>query len=152
MSKIVEQIQANVISKLHFTSADDEVIDDVTPIIDAIKSNSSIECVEFLDDFLGCIRNDSRTELLQALCKVPCLNEVHLEDGLIMIDVIADLITKCKGLKILTLNRIILQGVQEDFDTTEMALHQNHSLKELTIKDCSSAIEGIFLNNLVLHP
>ena len=152
MLKIVEQILANDISKLHFTDKDDDVIDDVIPVVDAIKQNTSIKCVEFRDDFLGCVRNDSRTELLQALCKIPCLREVHLEDGLIMVEVLVDLISKCDDLQILTLNRIVLQGVQEDFDKTEMALHQNHSLKEFTIKDCCAAIEGISLSNLVLLP
>jgi len=65
---IVTQIQENTVTTLHFTADDDDVIDDIRPVIDAIKDNSSIVKVEFLDDFLGCVRNDSRSELLQALC------------------------------------------------------------------------------------
>jgi len=66
--------------------------------------------------------------------------------------VLADLINKCDDLEIFTLNRIVLQGVQEDFDNTETALHRNNTLKEFTMKDCCAAIEGISLNNLVLLP
>jgi hypothetical protein len=151
MSFIAEQIEGNAVTKLRFTSADEEVIDDIKQIIDAIRVNSSIVSVDFLDDFLGCVRNDARSELIQALCHIPCLQEVHLEDGLIMVADITSLLCESKRLTGFTLERIVLQGVQEDFDAAEMALHQNSSLKDFSIKESRAAVEEISLDNFVLQ-
>lgn len=148
--KVVEEIQNNSITKLRFTCADDDAIDNIHQIIDSIEKNTSILTVEFLDDFLGCLRNDARSELLHALANIPCLQEVRLEDGLILISDIADLICAVKGLKVLTMKNIIFQGIGQDFEATEMALHQHCSLKEFSLDNCRPAVSGISTDTLVL--
>ncbi len=149
--KILEQIQANSITVLRFTCNDDDVIDSIHKIMDAIKKNSSILTVEFLDDFLGCLRSDARSQLLHSLICVPCLQEIRLDDGLIVVSDIADLLRDVKGLKVLVLKNIILQGIEKDFAATEMALHQHCSLKELRVENCRPAVEGISIDALSLQ-
>lgn len=150
MLPIVGKILDNTLTRLSFNGADEDAIDNVKDIIDALKKNSSIVTVEFLGDFLGCVRNDARSELLRALFNIKCLQEVRLEDGLVMIADIAGLISEAKGLKVLTVTRIVLQGVQADFDATEVALHQHNSLKEFTMTDCQPALADLSMDNLRL--
>jgi len=146
----IEEIQDNAITKLRFTSEDEYAIDNVRLLIDAIKKNSSIVAVEFLDDFMGCVRNDSRSELLQALVQIPCLQELCVEDGLIQIADIAKVLCGLPGLKALTLRKIVLQGIEEDFNACEMALHQHCSLKEFVLEGCQPAVPGISIDTLEL--
>lgn len=147
---IVEQIKSNNITKLRLTWNDDDAIDNIHDLIDAIEKNTSLLTVELLDEFLGCLRNDARSELLRALTFIPCLQEVRLQDGLVAISDITDLLCKVKGLKVLTLKNIILQGIASDFDATEMALHQHCSIKEFSLQDCRPAVSGISMDTLVL--
>ena len=147
---IIEQIKSNSITKLRLSWHDDEAVDNIHSLIEAIEKNSSILTIEFVDEFLGCLRNDARSDVIRALTFIPCLQEVRLEDALVAIPDITDLLVKVKGLKVLTLKNILLQGIKSDFDATEMALHQHCSIKEFSLQDCRPAVSGISMDTLVL--
>lgn len=146
--KIVEQMQDSTITKLRLTCEDEDVIDNIHQVISAVKKNSSLLTVEMVDDFLGCVRNDARSELIRALGCIPCLREVRFEQGLLLIADIAELLCDVKGLEVLIINDIVLQGEEEHFNAVEMALHQHPSIKEFSLAGCHAAIENISLETL----
>jgi hypothetical protein len=146
--KLVEQIQDNAITKLTLTCEDEDVVDNIHEVIGVIKKNSSILTVHMVDDFLGCVRNDARTELISALGKVTCLQEVRLEEGLLQIVDIAELLLEVSGLKVLTMKNIVFQGTEEDFRAAELTLKQHPSIKEFSLDGCETAVEEISLETL----
>jgi hypothetical protein len=154
--QLINDIRNNVVTSLKFTASsddDDDIIDSVRGVIDAIKSSgptSSITSIEMSDEFLGCVRNDDRSELLRSLGCITTLQHVHLEEGLLLIRDIAELLLEDKTLKSLILKDLVLQGVESDFDAVELALHSHPSIKEFTMDGCRAAVEGIQLNKIEL--
>ncbi len=146
----IEQIQNSTISKVKFTADDDDIIDNVHQLIAAVKRNTSLLTVEFADEFLGCLRSDARSELLGAMTKLQSLQELRIEGGLVMIVDVAEVLCEIQGLKVLTLDNVVLQGVEQDFNAMELTLHQHRSLKEFSIERCHPAVSGITTANLQL--
>jgi hypothetical protein len=64
-------------------------------------------------DFIACLFGRERGELLGQLAKLPNLKEVALGDLGLMVRVLTDLVKDAKGLWELTLERVVLQGIQE---------------------------------------
>eukprot|EP00429_Kryptoperidinium_foliaceum_P000273 CAMPEP_0176020916 /NCGR_PEP_ID=MMETSP0120_2-20121206/10146_1 /TAXON_ID=160619 /ORGANISM="Kryptoperidinium foliaceum, Strain CCMP 1326" /LENGTH=162 /DNA_ID=CAMNT_0017354025 /DNA_START=618 /DNA_END=1106 /DNA_ORIENTATION=- len=145
---VIEQIRDNSITKLHLTGADDDAIDNAKELVDALEKNSSLVVIELCDDFMGCLRNDARRDVLHALRNISSLQELRLEDGLIQIGDIAEAIAEVKGLQKLTLKGITFQGVEEDFHACEAALNQHGSLKNFAMDDCSPALGDISMEVL----
>jgi hypothetical protein len=145
---ILEKIQANEITNLRISDADDDLLDNSHKLIEALKNNTSIVSVRFDADFLGCLRNDARSKLAKAIGKIPSLQEVHLEDALLMVMDIADMLEQAKSLRVLKLNNLVLQGVSEHFDACETALYQHGCLKEFAMDDCIPAMKEISLEKL----
>lgn len=156
MVQILEQIKNNAITKVRFTSSDDEIMDNVYQLIAVLKENTSLLTVEFVDEFLGCLRGDARSELVSALTKIQCLQELRIQGGLVMIVDIAEVLCEIQGLKVLTIENVVLQGVEDDFNAMELTLHQHRSLKEFHLENCHPAVEGISTESLQLagqkHP
>ena len=150
MMQVIEQIENNTTSKVTFTCEDDDVLDNVHRLIAAIKKNTSLLTIEFLDEFLGCLRSDARSELLGALTKLQSLQELRIEGGLVMIVDIAEIVCDIPGLKVLTLDNVVLQGIEKDFTAMELSLHQHRSLKEFSIEKCHTAVQGISTSGLEL--
>lgn len=150
MIQVIEQIRNNTISKVKFTCEDDEIIDNVHQLIAVFKKNTSLLSIEFADEFLGCLRSDARSELLGALTKLQSLQELRIEGGLVMIVDIAEILCDIQGLKVLTLDHVVLQGIEKDFHAMELTLHQHRSLKEFSIERCHPAVHGISTANLQL--
>ena len=150
MIQVIEQIQNNTISKVKFTCEDDDIIDNVHQLIAALKENTSLLTIEFADEFLGCLRSDARSELLGALTKLQSLQELRIEGGLVMIVDIAEVACEVQGLKVLTLDNVVLQGIENDFNAMELTLHQHRSLKEFSIERCHPAVHGISTASLQL--
>lgn len=143
--KYIEEIQDSTITKIRFTCEDEEVIDNIYDYINAIKLNTSIETVELYEDFLGCVRSDARTELIGAIGQVPCLKELRLEQGLVQIIDLAELLCDVQWLRVLTMKNLVLQGTEEDFRASELALNQHIGIKEFSLEGCSPAVRGISL-------
>jgi hypothetical protein len=133
---ILAKIQANDITNLHFSDADDELLDNSHKLIEALEKNTSIASVRFDADFLGCLRSDARSKIVKVAVKTPSLQEVHLEDALLMVVDITDMLFQAKSLRVLTLTNVVLQGVSEHFDVCERALYQHGYLKEFAMEDC----------------
>jgi hypothetical protein len=83
------------------------------------------------------------------LAKLPNLNEVTFGDLGLMVQVLTNLVKDAKGLRELTLERVVLQGIQEDFDMLETALHQHTGLKDFQLNDCIAAHEGIDIEIII---
>jgi hypothetical protein len=145
---VLAQIQANEIINLRVSDADNELLDNVHKFIEALEHNHTLESIHFEDHFLGCLRNDSRSELLQSLGQVSSLQEVHLAGACMLVSDATLLLLQAKSLRVLTINKLVLQGVDKDFDAFEMALLQHGCLKEFEMEQCVPAVKGVSLDKL----
>jgi ribosomal protein L12E/L44/L45/RPP1/RPP2 len=132
---VLAQIQANEIINLRVSDADNELLDNVHKFIEALEHNHTLESIHFEDHFLGCLRNDSRSELLQSLGQVSSLQEVHLAGACMLVSDATLLLLQAKSLRVLTINKLVLQGVDKDFDAFEM-------------EQCVPAVKGVSLDKL----
>ena len=103
-------------------------------LVEALRANTSIAYIRLHGNFLGCLRITDRRKLIKSIGFVKSIQEVHLDDTLWMVSDIMDMLVEAKGLRVLKLNKLILQGVLEDFQAAEMALYQHICLKEKQIK------------------
>jgi hypothetical protein len=147
---IIQQIQNNTITNLRVSDEDEDVIENIHQVIEALEKNNTILSVTFHNDFLGCLRNDARSELMNSLGRISSLQEARLEDALLMVSDVAKLLVQAKGLKVLSLKNVVLQGVKEHFDACEMALFQHGSVKEFRMDSCIPAMEEISMESLEL--
>jgi hypothetical protein len=114
-----------------------------------LKENTSLESVRLDKDFIACLFGRERGELMGQLAKLPNLKEVHLGDLGLMVQVLTNLVNEAKGLRELTLERVVLQGIQQDFDMLETALHQHTGLKNFQMNGCIAAHEGIDIETIL---
>jgi hypothetical protein len=136
---LLNQIEDNVITDLRLNDTEDEIIDHVRILLDALKKNTSIESIHFQGEFLGCIRGDKRNELVELIGGLPNLQEVQMNSSLLMVKVLTTVISKAKQLRVLKRNGIVFQGVDEDMSSCELALMTHPCLKEFDLHDCSTA-------------
>ncbi len=54
---------------------------------------------------------------------------------------IALLLLQAKSLRVLKMNKLVLQGVADDFDAFEISLLQHGCLKEFEIEQCIAAMK-----------
>jgi hypothetical protein len=120
-----------------YSDTDHKLLDNVHKFIAALKS------IHFKRDFLGCLRNDSRSELLQALGQIPSLQQVDLADVCLLVSDISLLLMQAKSLRVLKMNKLVLQGVEKDFDAYEMAF-----LPEFEMEQCIAAVKTISLDKM----
>lgn len=157
MDRYVKQIQGRQIvscSTLVINDGDDDILNSVDVLIDALQNSSGIESVYMGQDFLGCVRCDTRSRLIKSLASCPSassgiLEQIHFSDCLLQISDLTSLLAQARGLKILSLKDVVLQGIPEHFDTCAAALYQHGSLKELRLEDCITAIRSIRLRTLI---
>jgi Ran GTPase-activating protein (RanGAP) involved in mRNA processing and transport len=140
---IFEDIKGNTATDLNLSVPADEVTEDIHEFFKALGANRSIESVNLSEDFIGDLRSESRSELLSALGSIPTLKEVHLADGLLMIQGVGEMVMNAKSLKVLSLKNIVLQGNDEHFKACESALYQHPNLKEFEMIDCDAALKDM---------
>lgn len=145
---IFELIKSNAITEATLSQDAEEVSDNVIAIIDALKNNKSLVSIRFEKQFLGELRNDSRKDVLEAIGQIPTLKKVHLGDSLLLVNGITKMICEARSLCELSLDTVVLQGIQEDFDSFEAALHAHPALKSFTMDACIPAVRGISLECL----
>ena len=146
---IIEEIRANEVVNLHLNADPDEYFGDIREMIAALKDNTSIESIQFDTDFIGCVFGTERGELLNQIAKLPNLKEVFLGDAGLMVDAIATLLKNAKGLKKISLHRLVMQGIEKDFDGLEAVLYQHGSLKAFEMDDCVASNEGIDMEKIM---
>lgn len=78
---------------------------------------------------------------MEAISKQPNLQSVTLPDSLLRAPALTTLVHKAQGLKVLTLKRIVLQGLKRDLDDLETALYQHTFMKAFSMMDCKSPNE-----------
>jgi hypothetical protein len=146
---IIEEIRANQVVDLHLNDVPAEYFGEISELIAALEDNTSIESIQFDKDFIGCVFGKGRGELLNQVAKLPNLKEVFLGDAGLMVDAIATLLKNVKGLKKMTLHRLVMQGVQKDFDVLEAVLYQHGSMKDFQMEECEAANEDIDLEKIM---
>jgi hypothetical protein len=145
---LLAKIQGNDITDLRISEDPDEVFDHVTSFLDAMESNTSIETVKFDKDFIGCLRHDDRSDLLNALSKIPSLKEVHLGDACLLVKDITNILVEAKGLVSFSLNTVVLQGDAASLDACELAVCQHPCLKQFELINCTTAIRDLSIDSL----
>jgi hypothetical protein len=147
---IIEDIRANQVVDLHLNAVPEEYFGETSGITDALKDNTSIESVRFDKDFIACVYGRERGEILDQVAKLPNLKEVFLGDALLMADDITSLLKNAKGLKKITLHRLVLQGTKKDFEGLKKAvLYQHGSLKDFQMEECIPSNEGIDMEKIM---
>jgi hypothetical protein len=139
---LLNQIEDNAITNLRLEDTDEEMIDNIRALIGALEKNTSIESIRFNGEFLGCLRGDTRCELIELIGGIPTLQEVHMSHSLLMVKVLTNMISKAKQLRVLKMANIVFQGVAEDISACELALVTHSCLKEFGMKECSAAAVG----------
>ena len=147
---LFDQIQDNAITNLRLNDTDEEMIDRATRLIDVISRNTSIETIHFDGEYLGCLRGDARSELIEMIGQLPNLHEVHMGHSCLHITGITQMLLGAKTLRVLKLDDMVLQGIEEDFQACETALYAHMSLKEFDLVDCNAAVEGVSVESLEL--
>lgn len=153
---ILWQIECNEIPILEITKEVEDVFigsdvryDDITILLKALVMNQSIRTIRFEGDFLDCLQEERRSEVIRVVGSyLPSLHEICLGDSPIFVTDLCHLITKSKALRVLNLHDLVLQGQPEDFHALETALLQHPSIKEFEMNECNSAIPGIDLDNI----
>jgi hypothetical protein len=146
---ILDQIRGNDITDLHLHDVPESYFEESKELIDALKENKSLESVRMDKDFIACLFGEDRDDLLGQLGKLPNLKEVNLGDVGVMVQVLTNLVTDAKGLRELTLECVVMQGIQDHFDILETVFHQHTGLKDFQMNDCVSAIEGIDMEKIM---
>jgi hypothetical protein len=145
---ILEQLQANSIKELSVSDPADEVFGDVGKLLDALDENTSLEEVRFDGHFLGDLRNDARSKVLLAIGSITSMKEIYLADSLLLVMDIAKMVEKASNLETLTLHKLVLQGIEQDFDSFQAVLHAHPSLKIFEMDDSIPAVKGISMDKL----
>jgi hypothetical protein len=149
MTTIIEDIRANQVVDLHLNAVPKEYFGKISEMVAALKDNTSIESIQFDKDFIGCVFGKGRGELLNQVAKLPNLKEAFLGDAGLMVQVIVTLLKDAKGLKKITLHRLVMQGTQKDFDGLEAALYQHASLKDFQMNECVASNEDIDMEKIM---
>jgi hypothetical protein len=146
---ILEDIRSNSITTLHLSDVPKAYFKKTQELVAALKENTSLEVVIFDKDFLACVYGRDRGSILEVVANLPNLREVELADAGLMASAIAEFVKSVKGLKSFALERLVLQGVQSDFNDLEMALLQSTGLEQFRLKECVTAIEGIDMAKII---
>jgi hypothetical protein len=88
----VQQIQNNTITNLRVSDTDDDFIENIHQVIEALEKNNTIQSVTFHNNFLGCLLNDAQSKLIHTLGKLSSLQEVHLEGAIVMASDVVELL------------------------------------------------------------
>lgn len=146
---ILDQIKSNEITSLHLSNDPEDYFDETKVLITALESNTSLEEIIFDKDFIACVYGNERGHLLEQIAKLPNLKTVRLGDAGLLVDALTNLVNNAKGLRSFTLEHLVLQGVQKDFDALESALMQHNNLKEFNMNDCIASNDGIDTDKIV---
>ena len=152
---ILNKITNNEITSLKITMEAEDVFQNkngsVHDFIDALKVNNSIDVISLEGEFLGCLRADARSKVLQEIGDSlgSNLKEVTLGDTLLLVSDVAHIVQKSPNLRTLNLHDVVLQGDEDCFTALETTLMAHPSLKEFDMnKNCASAIKEIDLEKV----
>jgi hypothetical protein len=145
---IIEKIKNNDIDILALKEAPEDYFEEVDEFVHALSGNTSIDTVKFTDDFLGCAYGKDRAVFVEAISKLPNLHSVTLSHSLLRVPALTTLLKNAQGLKVLTLKEMVLQGLPQDIEALESALYQHSSMKDFSMMDCSSPVEGVDLEKV----
>jgi hypothetical protein len=146
---ILDEIRSNTITTLHLSSVPEDYFAETNELVSALEGNTSLEDVIFDKDFLSCVYGSERGHILDAVGDLKNIHEVQIADVCLMVNVLTQFVSSAKGLRSFTLERMVLQGVQSDFDDLESALLQKTGLKTFHINDCITANVGIDLEKVI---
>jgi phosphoribosylformylglycinamidine (FGAM) synthase PurS component len=145
---IIEEIRANKVVYLHLNAVPEEYFGEISEIIAALKDNTSIESIQFDEDFIGCVFGRDRGKLLNQVAKLPNLKEVFLGDACLMVDAIATMLKSAKCLRKISLHRLVMQGIEKDFEGLAAVLYHHGSLKGFKMEDCVASNEDIDIERI----
>jgi hypothetical protein len=146
---IIEEIRANQVVDLHLNDVPEDYFAETNEMIAALKDNTSIESIKFDKDFIACVFGRERGEILDQVARLPNLKEVFLGDAGLMVDAIVTLLKNAKGLKKISLHRLVLQGIEKDFEGLEATLYQHGSLKDFQMEDCVASNEDVDIEKIM---
>jgi hypothetical protein len=148
---LLNQIENNEIADLRISATPKEALEGKkkeAALMEALKKNNSITSVHLEQDFLACVRADIRSELIQAISKLPSLRVVHLSDTLMLAQDVTDLLMNVKTITTLHLANVCLQGAPEYFDALETVLQHHATLKEFEMTNCMASNQSVDLEKL----
>jgi hypothetical protein len=145
---VLEQIEGNDVTDLILSKSSDEYCDDIFKLMKALSNNKSIQSIFLEGDFLDDLNSIKRGKVLESIIPIPTLMTVHLGGSFLFTSDIAKMLGGIPDLLELTLEQLVLQGIQVDFDLLESNLNAHSSLKLFKMNECCTAISDISLENL----
>jgi hypothetical protein len=120
----------------------------IDAFIRALQCNTSIVTVDLKEDFLACIRAYMRSQVINAVGKLPSIQQVYLADSLMLAPDLTDLLRNANSLTVLNLRAVCLQGAPEYFDEFEKALQTHPALKTFDIVECITSNQSVDMEKL----
>jgi hypothetical protein len=146
---ILEDIADNKIETLHLENVPSDYFGKPQEFVDAMEKNTSIKKVFFEKDFIACLKGPDRAAVVSAVGKLPNVEKVELKDSLLMVGIcVTNLVKNAKKLEIISFEKCVMQGTEEDFDLLGNALKESSSVKEVTIGDCHATDEDVDLTSV----
>jgi NAD(P)H-flavin reductase len=147
MCQLLEQIESNDIMSLTLEASPKEALEKKKPdaLVEALGKNTSITTVTLKTDFLACLRADVRSQVLQAIAKLPALQSVTLGNSLVLAPDLTSMVKSAKKLNNLTLDEICIQGEEALVEELRVALASNGTLKSFTLNKCMASNQSVDL-------
>jgi hypothetical protein len=150
MCQLLEQIGTNDITSLTLEATPKEALEKKKPeaFLEALGKNTSLTSVTLQADFLACLRGDVRSQVVQAIGKLPLLQSLSLGNSLLLAIDLTTLLKTAKSLTTLTLTEICLQGEPDMIEGLQKMIASHASLKDFTMSNCMATNQSVNLAEL----
>lgn len=115
----------------------------IRALLEALARNRSISSIMFEGDFLDCLRDDQRSELLQTIGNrdaMPLLTDVTIGDSPVRVSDLTYVLRSKGSIVGLHIHDLLLRGTVEDFRSFRVAVLCNASLKDFEVNECVTVV------------
>jgi hypothetical protein len=147
---IVDDIKANTVEELHLSNVPEDYFGETKEFVDAMNANTSIKRVILDGEFLASAVGKERADIVSAVGSLPNVESVTLNDSLLLVGIcVANMVKNAKSLQELSIEKCLLQGIPDDFDTFKDALKNNAAVKKVHIAECNAANDKVNLTTVM---
>lgn len=151
MSSIVDQLRGNdpSLKEIRLTEVPSAYGASIYDIIDALEVNTTIEFIRLDRDFLPGMEPEHSIAFFTALGKVSSLKEASIWHCTIPVTALSEFLSGARGLQILQLGCLDLEGNVDDFQAVAESLKEHPGLKSFTMSDFSLNDDTISIDGLI---
>jgi hypothetical protein len=149
MIHTVEGILSNNADKLVIGDSPESVFSEVSEIVDALQTNTVIVQCRFDRYFFKGLKAEEKQLILGQCAQLKTLKRVHLLAASVQVSLVSKVLDDSKGLEVLELGHMTLEGSPDDFQKFNESLKNHSSLKEFILTDFNVADDSIKLDDIV---